>query len=87
MLIEAESSRLPQPLFSQAQLNSLKPLKVPHQLLAKKSSDSLQSHTEEGAETGSKSGNQTDNEKNVHKRTAALIDVNDYYNSSFNITI
>ena len=53
----------------QAQMNSLAPLKVPRQLLVKKSSPA-------GEEEGEGEGkNQTDQEKTVLKRTSTLIEV------------
>ena len=58
---------------TQAQLSSLPPLRVPKRLVAKRRSDEQQQEEEE--KEGVQSENQTDQEKSVLKRTAALIEV------------
>lgn len=67
----------------QAQMNSLTPLRVPRQLLVKKSRSAKSSRSEEGEEgeegggagSGGRTGNQTDQEKTIVKKTASLIEV------------
>ena len=58
---------------TQAQLSSLPPLRVPKRLVVKRRSDEQQQEEEE--KEGVQSENQTDQEKSVLKRTAALIEV------------
>ena len=59
---------------AQAQLSSLPPLKVPKRLIVKKQSEEQQGG--EGTEKeAAPTENQTDQEKSVLKRTAALIQV------------
>ena len=57
---------------TQAQLNSLPPLRVPRRLVIKRSEEQREGEEKQG---GGQSENQTDQEKNVLKRTAALIEV------------
>ncbi len=75
----------------QAQLNSLTPLKVPRQLLARKKSKASSDQGEEEAETGSSVGNQTDKEKTILRKTASLIEVSfgvyEHPHRLFDITI
>jgi hypothetical protein len=56
-------------------MNSLTPLKVPRQLLVKKSRSTSQSQDEDETGGGACSKNQTDQEKTVLRNTASLIEV------------
>ena len=63
-------------------MNSLPPLEIPRKLIFRKRAEKEERDTvkgdeeEEGGERGVESVNQTDQEKSVAKRTAALIKVN-----------
>ena len=56
-------------------MNSLTPLKVPRQLLRKKSRSTDSSQAQSQDEGGASAENQTDQEKTVVKKTASLIEV------------
>lgn len=57
-------------------MNSLTPLKVPRQLLVKKSRSTDSSQSQGGG--GASSENQTDHEKTIFKKTASLIEVSSH---------
>lgn len=58
-------------------MNSLAPLKVPHQLLVKKRKSVSGSQSQD--EGGASSENHTDQEKTVLKKTASLIEVSCWF--------